>query len=327
MRRSAYTLMEVILALAIAVLLLGALYVAVDLQLRSAQSGRESVEQSTLVRSLFAHLDADASSVIALPDAARFRNPQNLNAAGTASGGTGSGGGATGTPASGSGGGGTGAGGTGAGGAGSGSSSSNSAANLSSSGNVATYTNQNGVQVILLPYGVIGDSQTLHMFISRVPREIINAQLKQQQGNVSVVGDLRRVSYWLLDGDGGLAKQEAKIALSDDSGAIDQGVLPPNVSDPSTYSVLAPEVKTLQFEYYDGTEWSDSWDSTTPGADGVTPVGSPVAIRITIGLAQPNKPDLKQFQHVVFFMTANGTTSMTQTGNNSTTGGGSTTSP
>src|SRR5438093_297614 len=39
--RSGYTLLEVLLALSIAVLLLGALYVAMDLQLRHADAGRE----------------------------------------------------------------------------------------------------------------------------------------------------------------------------------------------------------------------------------------------------------------------------------------------
>ena len=48
--RPGYTLLEVLLASAIGVLLMGALYVAMDVQLRHAQAGRELIEQGTLVR-------------------------------------------------------------------------------------------------------------------------------------------------------------------------------------------------------------------------------------------------------------------------------------
>jgi hypothetical protein len=178
------------------------------------------------------------------------------------------------------------------------------------------------VQVIVPPYGVIGDSQTLNMFVNRVPRELINAQLEQQEGtDMPIAGDVRRISYWLLDG-GGLARQEVKVLTSDDSGAVDTSVLPPNnVDNPK---VFVEEVKTLQFEYFDGTNWNDSWDSTQVGADGLTPIGSPVAIRITVSISQAGKAD-KTCQHVITFPTANGTTVMQQT-TPSTTGGG-TTSP
>ncbi|MBM4049376.1 MAG: hypothetical protein FJ279_30130, partial [Planctomycetes bacterium] len=40
----------------------------------------------------------------------------------------------------------------------------------------------------------------------------------------------------------------------------------------------APEVKSLNLRYYDGTDWAESWDST---ADGVLPL----AVEVTIGLA------------------------------------------
>ena len=51
-RRRGYTLLEILVASAIAVLLMSALYVAVDLQLRHAQAGREVIEQSVLLLNL-----------------------------------------------------------------------------------------------------------------------------------------------------------------------------------------------------------------------------------------------------------------------------------
>src|ERR1700723_751075 len=97
MRRSGYTLVEVLLALMIAVLLLGALYVAVDLQLRSAQQGRDTVEQSTIVRAAFSRFDSDAACVVSLPDPARFRRypstfPISAAASSSSGGGSSSGG-------------------------------------------------------------------------------------------------------------------------------------------------------------------------------------------------------------------------------------------
>jgi hypothetical protein len=77
--------------------------------------------------------------------------------------------------------------------------------------------------------------------------------------------------------------------------------------------VIAPEVKSLTFEYFDGTGWMESWDSTLPGEDGVTPIGPPRAIAITISLLRPGYTEdsppeaaLKQYRHVVAIVTANG---------------------
>lgn len=62
--RPAYTLLEVLLATAIAVLLMAALYVGMDVQLRAVQAGRESVNETALVRNLIARMSADAVGTI-----------------------------------------------------------------------------------------------------------------------------------------------------------------------------------------------------------------------------------------------------------------------
>lgn len=64
MKRSAYTLLEVLLALAIAALLMGALYVGVEVQMRYAQAGRERVDESTLARRLLRRIGADVASAL-----------------------------------------------------------------------------------------------------------------------------------------------------------------------------------------------------------------------------------------------------------------------
>ncbi|MGH9206447.1 MAG: hypothetical protein ACRD1G_07805, partial [Acidimicrobiales bacterium] len=73
------------LALAIGVVLLGSLYVAVDLQVSHAQAGRDIVEQAALARSVMARITADANSAATLVDPSRFRSANSASggAAGT----------------------------------------------------------------------------------------------------------------------------------------------------------------------------------------------------------------------------------------------------
>jgi hypothetical protein len=308
MRRSAYTLLEVLLATSIAVLLLGALYVAVDVQLNYAQAGRDRVEQNTLARSIFARMSSDASQVVSLSDPARFR-VQSSGSSGS-SGGTSGTGGTTGN---------TGTSGAGAtGGATSGSGMSGSTGSSTDDGSSTTTTT-----TIIVPLGVQGDSTTLNMWVSKSPRENLTAD---QSGGQPVVSDLWRISWWLLGDAGsatGLARQEIKIVTSDDANN-----LPPNIENADSFN-LAPEVKSIKFEYYDGTDWQDEWDSTELGADNLTPKGSPVAIRVTMDLARLDLPDqpTKTYTRVLVLPTANGTTtfqSVNQPPTSSGTGSGTT---
>jgi hypothetical protein len=136
---------------------------------------------------------------------------------------------------------------------------------------------------------------------------------------VPVVGDLRRVSYWMADASNGLARQEVKVET-----AQNIATMPPNVSDDGTGTIkYTPEVRNINFSYYDGSNWQDTWDSTTLGADGITPIGPPRAVAVTIEVAQPG-PDggerVKSYRHVVFIPSANGATTMQQPAGN--TGGG-----
>src|SRR5262249_50551375 len=141
--------------------------------------------------------------------------------------------------------------------------------------------------------------------VSRVPREVWAST-----DNPEIVSDLRRVSYWVISGGDqplGLARMEIKPVTSDDA----QALVPPDVPDEQSY-LIAEEVKSLTFSYFDGTSWQDTWDGTQPGADGVTPMGPPNAIAIVLGISRPGEknPDpanLKYYRHVIAIPTANGT--------------------
>ena len=240
-------------------------------------------------------MDADAAQVVGLSDPARYRFQGGLDTAtavpttgGTnangANGSNGSTGGSnTGNMANTSGTNGSTSGGT----ANATTTGANGSTDVPSSfGSTSAVTNSQGATNIVLPLGVMGDNQTLHLFISNLPREIYSSSddfANAAQGNAPTVGDVRRVSYWLAgdeDRPGGLARQEVPVATGDD--ALEN--LPPQVDNETSF-ILAPEVRSVQFQYWDGNEWEDSWDSTELGPDGVTPIGSPLAIAVTLTFA------------------------------------------
>jgi hypothetical protein len=307
-RRSAYTLLEVVLALLIGVLLLAALYGAIGYQLRSVQAGRDAAEQTTLVRAIVARVETDAASTIGLADPARFRNASSQGGAGGPGGmGMSSGSGASGaatpsssttTPS-----GATAASGTGTAGTTSGSGSSQGSASSE----------------VTLPLGVMGDSSSLMLYVSKVPAEA----WPSQNGQGQLVSDLRRICYW-VDGDRGLCRQELRIITSSD--ALDTS-LPP--SGDTSQSQLAREVKSIEISYFDGSNWQTSWDSTQPGDDGITPVGSPRCIAIRFGILprrggdDGSQPELKYYRHVIAIRTANGATQANNNTTQTSTGAGS----
>jgi prepilin-type N-terminal cleavage/methylation domain-containing protein len=314
-RRGGYTLLEVLLAMAIAVMLLAGLYAAMSVQLHHAEAGREVVEQATLARALLSRIRQDIAAATNVPDASRYRlKSTQSNSQGGGSGQSGASG-ATGT---------TGAGGTttpaaGATGATTGASGTTGSGTSSTDPSTTTggLTAADGSMVSWV-YGIQGDSATLNLFVSKLPREVLTPEALSGDMQLPTVSDLRRVSYWMADSTNGLARQEIKVETAQDLAAM-----PPAVSDESTVK-YTPEVRNVQFSYYDGTGWQDSWDSTTLGADGITPVGPPRAVAVTIEVVQPaprgGGERLKSYRHVVFIPSANGATTMQQpTGN---TGGG-----
>jgi prepilin-type N-terminal cleavage/methylation domain-containing protein len=315
--RSGYTLLEVVLALAIATMLLSALYVALNVQLRSAQSGRDTVEHATLTRVLFHRFDADIASSINLADPARFRI-----AAATAAAAANAQSSSSGTSAASS----SGTNSSTTSGTNSGTTSgattttvSNSAlastnflsATMSTPGSTTSTSTINGTNsalttstdAVVVPMGVVGDNSTLTLYMSRVPKEVWPTQ---NSDNVQLVSDLRRVTYWMASG-GGLARQEVKVVTSADAAP---GQTP--VGGDEKQHVISPEVHTLQFTYFDGSNWKDSWDATTVGADGLTPIGPPRAIAIELDVAKPvagkKEPVLVHYRHVIPIVPGNGVT-------------------
>jgi type II secretory pathway pseudopilin PulG len=286
--RPGFSLLEMVLAVSIAMILLTAMYWLYSTQLQSAQTGREKLAEITLARSILTRMASDIVTQLGpydprvLPESAASSGASSTTDTTGTTGTTG-----TNTPAAGD-------------TSGMDSTSSNS---TMSAGPTSSVTGIN--------LGVYGETTRLVLTVSRIPRA---APLKPATTGAAaadvapvVPSDLRRITYWLVGSAGdaqGLARQELTRVTSDDASTF-----PPNGVDP-TALVIAPEVANLTFEFFDGTNWVQSWDGTAPGPDGDTPLGPPAAIAITIELRRPGQtaddPDARpRYRHVVALPTAN----------------------
>ena len=300
-RRPAYTLLELILALSLAVLLLAGLYLAMTIQLQHSKIGRGMVQSSAQARALFGRIENDI-----LHQLAPFRPRQNPNAlmmvAGISPNGTTPTTSSSGTVSSGT----TGGGGGGGGGAVS---------------NLTPGVTNNSSGPIVFNLMVQGDSTHLSLYVSELPTELL---LNSSQAP-PVISDLRRVNYWLASG-GGMARYEMKVATTQDA-------LAPGVFDPSTVNeqdyLINRDVLDLSFQYWDGQEWEDTWDGTMLQSDGRTPFGPPQAIAINLTLVRANAtgatPDDQRgarFRYVVYIPTANNLLAVNQQSTNNTSSSG-----
>jgi prepilin-type N-terminal cleavage/methylation domain-containing protein len=288
--RRGFTLLEMLLAMLVSVMLMGALYVAVDVQLRHAQAGRDVIEQSTLAHSLMARMTNDIKKCVT--SVAPVQPPPLLTQAST--GNTAAANSSAGTPSS---------------------SADSSSANSSSTPATNNATNSDpssGSAATSLPptrdtiqfqLGVKGDANSLSLYLSRIPYVYEKNVLPGQ-----VLSDLRIVTYWLAtDGSTplGLVRREFTDVTSDEANGAASG--------PNTGVIIAPEVQSLQFRYFDGLKWFDAWDGTQLGLDGLTPIGPPAAIEITLGMVLLSsdhrswvQPTVRYYRHVVPILTADG---------------------
>jgi prepilin-type N-terminal cleavage/methylation domain-containing protein len=273
-RRKAFTLLEMVLAMAIGVLLMLGLYVTLDIFFKAAESGRTNIDQAHVTQAVCKKFTTDIISHLpVLPNPTSSSSSSSSTSTTSTTGGTSSTTGAMGTTAT-----------------------------ATSSGP--------------FPYnlGVQGGTDYCSIYIGRVPRSNFQVDTSTSNSNSSnqntqpTDSDLRRIDYWFVyDPDrGGLARQEVVMVTNQD----DINNMPPGIADEANY-VFAKEVMAVTFEYFDGTTWQSSWDGTVVGTDGVTPLGPPLAIAITISVGRSDvkttdtsDPSVLTTRHVIHIPTA-----------------------
>jgi len=241
-RRPAFTLLEVLLAMALTALVLVVIAMALDLHLRAVDAGRTEVEQAQLARAIlhrmgddirgavpYDPLKSDQTMILAVTADELTKAMAGSGTSG-ASGSSGSGasgsGGSGGSASSGSGGSGSGgssgSGGTGAGGTSSGTGGASQASSGSSlsglsglsslSGSGASATGEDattdpnaGVSPRALP-GLYGTVDVLQMDVSRLPRLdqlSSDVTLSPGSGTLDRASDLKTVTYYVIPPDSG----------------------------------------------------------------------------------------------------------------------------
>ncbi|MFK7777320.1 MAG: prepilin-type N-terminal cleavage/methylation domain-containing protein [Gimesia sp.] len=236
-----FTLLEVILALGLTSLLLAAIYSALDLYWKYTTIGQQQVERAQIARAVFQKMTHDLHSVTFA---------QNTIEEESSSGD---------------------------------SEEDSDDVEIQVTNPDDAYTSSN--------IGVYGDAQSLVLHTSRPARQPMF--VSQSDSSTELQSDLLSISYFLAnagseglagavgdrfrntDGQGnetqGLARLEGdrlSMSKADESGDLEQLAL--------KSKLLAPEIGSLQFEYFDGTDWLEVWDSIEYGT-------VPQAVKVTIG--------------------------------------------
>lgn len=277
-----FTLLEVLIAMAVSLLLLGAVYAALDLHWKYSSAGRDEVERAQLVRAIFQRMELDIRSVIYPPPTAS--DASQMAGSGASTGGTsGSTTGQT-TPS------GAGTAGT----AGSAGTAGTASTASTAAGSTTTTAADSTEALTQSTVGVLGDSQTLMLHVSRPARHLDYGAVIDGQNSQQRSSDLLSVAYFVATSGGsglqglvgsrlgggatgtarGLARLEGDrlmMNLADEQGNLDALA--------ARTELLAPEVTVVQFLYFDGAEWLTDWDSTALG-------GLPRAIRVEMLIQQ-----------------------------------------
>jgi type II secretory pathway pseudopilin PulG len=271
--RSGWTLLEMMLALALTTLLLSAVYNAMFIFYSGVNTTRASVERDQLARTVLRRVSDDLRSAVrymppdtsGLSGAASGGLADAAAALGAATGGSSTSGSTPSDPSS-----------TGSTGSGSGSSSSGSGSSSSSDTSTETTDTTTAPPIP----GVYGSSNYLQIDICRLPRP---DEVAANASRGMPTSEVRTVSYSMgtgTDPNGlpALIRTEESRAAAIYSSTNGTSIDPTS----SNTQVLAAEVAGVEFLYFDGTEWLPEWDSTAMGS-------VPLAIDVRIMMRTPEQ--------------------------------------
>ncbi|QDV53134.1 prepilin-type N-terminal cleavage/methylation domain-containing protein [Gimesia fumaroli] len=236
-----FTMLEVILAIGLTSLLLAAIYSALDLYWKYTTIGHQQVERAQIARAVFQKITHDLHSVTYQQQITEEEESSSSSA------------------------------------------EEEEAVEIQVTNPDDAYTSGN--------IGVYGDSQSLVLHTSRPARQPM--LISQNSSSTSSQSDLLSVSYFLAvagseglqgavgdrfretsgtgNGTQGLARLEGdRLAMSKADESADYEQLA------QQSQLLAPEIGSLQFQYFDGTDWLEVWDSIEYGT-------VPQAVKVTIG--------------------------------------------
>jgi len=288
--RRGYTLIEVLLSLTLASLVLIAVGMAVDFQLRVVDRSRGDVEEAQLGRILLRRIADDLRCAVTEdPLGMAELVKQFETAAAEAAGDVASAAGLSAEGAADS-----------ASGVGEGTESGGSEPTESveeESGDIEDYESEETEDsaestTSQSTPGVYGESDWLQVDAGILPRlDQFDADYTSTDGSSTIdrISDVKTVTYYVVESEdetgyaadgtpsGGLVRRELDRAVSLWGTEIGQ------IDEDSDVTPLAAEVSAIAFRYSDGTEWVDSWDTEEAGA-------LPVAVEVTLTIRPIRDP-------------------------------------
>ncbi len=162
--------------------------------------------------------------------------------------------------------------------------------------------------VVVTPVpGLYGNRYQLLVDVSQLPGREVLARSVADRATSKPMGDVKSVAYYVAQPGQPTAAQDQTVATpqfgiqpdAQNSGGLvrrvvdraelrwagDNGMLNALLNHAE---LTAPEVRALEFRYFDGTQWVEEWDSEQLQ-------GLPVAVEIAIALAPIDEPELPAY--------------------------------
>ncbi len=257
-----FTLIEVLVAVAMALLLLTAVYSAIDMHWRFESAGQLELQRGQVARAVYSRLSIDIRSVQFVapdPEEAELEDDE--------------------------------------------------------SGDDESLDDVDADDLFQMQsLGVMGTSTRLTLHVNKPVPPRSFAMGEADEAIELIESEQRSVTWFLADLGGGELEGMSAARFSDDQAIVASGLIlgvspdgplglarsevdrlagsfdEPAESDSSLAEAaefLAPEINSLSFRYFDGTDWQDEWDSIEQSA-------IPTAIEIVIGFAPPDPEDVLQ---------------------------------
>lgn len=260
--RPAFTLLEVLMALGLTTLLVAAVYKALDLHWSYQTAGREQVERSQVARAILQRMTSDLKSIV-------FIEPEEDV----------------------------------------GTSEEDDETDATEVDDTTSDDPLEGTTI-----GLTGTTDKLQILVSKPTRMVTGNFSGEVDDVLTIAGQLKTVSYFLADtGGGGLQGAVANLSTTTPANSIGvQGLARLEAERAAvdfadqqmdlnglaqSAQVLAHEVVSLQFKYFDGVNWLDAWDSSAYVEKSVEGeleeviAGLPQAVEITLGLRNEEDTD------------------------------------
>ena len=297
--RSGFTLLELILSLALTAVIAGLIGGLVQLYLVNQETGRDSVRQAQLARAILNMISEDIRTTIRY-QAFDTSGLQQLLSSGSGGGGGGGGSGSSdgggGSPSVG----GAQSGGAGAPSGGAGAPTGGAASGGSSGGGPSPSDASATSGPAVLPPGIYGSSTSIEIDVSRLPRpdEYFPTLGNASMGTLGdMPSDVKTVGYYVQaprnDGvqDSLGQLQQESLQKSGTTAVVNGGLVRRSLDRAVTQyayeiaqsdqllrtgELIAPEILAIEFQYFDGATWQTQWDGSTQGL--------PQVVKITIAL-------------------------------------------